>query len=268
MNSTYKHLVSLALSLFFFTFSAQSAEIKISCADIKSGICWENLIEISGEIKPGDLEKLKEVIADGQKKSVALRPKTILINSRGGDLAEALKMAELIKPLYYETRVAYDGYCASSCLFVWLSGAPRRGYSADTIKMVKKTSHPKLWPKSINGMIGLHRPYFRNPQEPDPRQQSIMVSIRKILEDSNFPRYLIDIMMSRPSNDVYWLLADDFIEVGEYSPDIEELLINKCGYFRARPENIASRGIEEQLRIVGCAQNIIDNLQKKAHSRI
>ena len=39
-------------------------------------------------------------------------------------------------------------------------------------------------------------------------------------------------MMSRPSNDIYWLTEADLREIGEYPPEIEEFLIQKCGYNR------------------------------------
>ena len=35
-------------------------------------------------------------------------------------------------------------------------------------------------------------------------------------------------MMSRASNDIYWITKDDFNEIGEVPPDMEELYISKC----------------------------------------
>jgi len=46
-----------------------------------------------------------------------------------------------------------------------------------------------------------------------------MRAVRDRLENELIPRRLIDIMMSRPSNDIYWLTADDLLELGDYAPE-------------------------------------------------
>jgi hypothetical protein len=46
------------------------------------------------------------------------------------------------------------------------------------------------------------------------------------------PQYLIDEMMGRPSNDIYWLGERDLNLLNEFSAGDEEALISKCGYIR------------------------------------
>ena len=53
------------------------------------------------------------------------------------------------------------------------------------------------------------------------------------------PRRLIDIMMTRPSSDIYWLKGDDLKQLGQFSPEIEEYFIQKCGYDRNWQEKLA-----------------------------
>lgn len=48
------------------------------------------------------------------------------------------------------------------------------------------------------------------------------------------PRRLIDLMMSHPSNDIYWMTTADLNEITEYTPEREELYIAKCNFDRRR----------------------------------
>ena len=49
------------------------------------------------------------------------------------------------------------------------------------------------------------------------------------LEANLIPRRLIDEMMSRPSNDIYWLSNDDLYELSKSPPALEQLYLSKCG---------------------------------------
>jgi len=59
-----------------------------------------------------------------------------------------------------------------------------------------------------------------------------MRQVQNYLESQMVSRRLIDLLMSRPSNDIYWMTDDDFEELGEYRPEVEEFLIKRCGYVR------------------------------------
>ncbi|MDI1298804.1 hypothetical protein [Methylotenera sp.] len=59
-----------------------------------------------------------------------------------------------------------------------------------------------------------------------------MRKVRDYLDYNLVPRKLTDAMMSRPSNDAYWLTYDDLADLGTYSPALEEELISKCNYDR------------------------------------
>ena len=92
-----------------------------------------------------------------------------------------------------------------------------------------------------------------------------MRRVQSYLEAQMVPRRLIDLMMSRPSNDVYWLNSKDFQKFGEYRPDVEEFLINKCGYIRATDSAMA-RGLtgEQMFKAMACSNNYLDEVRAKA----
>ena len=69
--------------------------------------------------------------------------------------------------------------------------------------------------------------------------QSTLQNISSYLSNANVPQRLIDLMMSRPSNDIYWMTDDDIEQLGAYSPGLEELLISRCGYSRNLMSDIA-----------------------------
>jgi hypothetical protein len=75
-------------------------------------------VVITGEIEANDYA----VFVD----TVLPETKTVYLNSPGGHLAPALKIAIMVKEREYETVVENDGVCASACGVIWLSGKLRR----------------------------------------------------------------------------------------------------------------------------------------------
>jgi len=210
-------------------------------------------ISVVGRITKGDADKLKNVIHT-QKYGIA----AISLDSPGGDVAEAIQMAEITKPLYVMMRVAPGKYCASACLFVWLAGTPRVATAHESVQRLTKSG---LTPA---GTLGLHRPYLQNFDSVSNKQSEVMRQVQIYLEAQMVPRRLVDLMMSRPSNDVYWLNSNDVQEFGEYRPEVEEFLINKCGYIRATDSAMA-RGLtgEQMLTAMACSNNYLDEVRAK-----
>jgi hypothetical protein len=75
-------------------------------------------VVITGEIEANDYA----VFVD----TVLPETKTVYLNSPGGHLAPALKIAIMVKERDYETVVENYGVCASACAVIWLSGNLRR----------------------------------------------------------------------------------------------------------------------------------------------
>jgi len=210
-------------------------------------------ISVVGIITKGDANKLKNVMRT-QKYGIA----SISLDSPGGDVAEAIQMAEMTKPLYVIVRVAPGKFCASACLFLWLAGSPRYATGQERVQRSIKSG------LNVSGTLGLHRPYLQNFDSVSNKQSEVMKQVQLYLEAEMVPRRLIDLMMSRPSNDIYWLNSKDFQEFGEYRPEVEEFLINKCGYIRATDSAMA-RGLtaEQMLTAMTCSNNYLDEVRAK-----
>lgn len=176
-------------------------------------------IVLSGEIKSGDYKKLEVMylrpIRGPQDLPVAFwMTAPIHLDSKGGNVDEALKMAELINKL--SRTVVVNEICASSCSLLFMAGASRH---------VGET-----------GRIGLHRIYF-NPEY----YQNISISKAKHLYEKNeelfkqrmlkygLPQSLFERMMRTSSDSIYWLSKSDIDSVGMWPPYMEERLIAKCG---------------------------------------
>lgn len=257
----------LLFSLFIgaLCFSAQAAEIR------KGPLLGRDLLTIfiSGEIVPGDSEKLNLLL-----KSTPLKLYyKIALDSPGGNVAEAIKMADILKPLYFQIEVPKDKACASACFVIWLAGSPRMGNSIESIKYTEKShSQVKKMTGAIGdspakGIVGVHRPYFGKNSNPSKDQVKLMSSLATYLDSQMIPRRIIDLMMSRASNDIYWLEDRDFEEIGMYSPEVEEFLISKCGYVSLKSHHVNDRERLEKIfdsKIRKCVDDVVTDLHDKS----
>lgn len=182
-----------------------------------------NELALTGSIVQGDAGKLSKRIRNSTEKEF-----WITVDSPGGDIEESIKMAEILKSLYPSIKVSRRGICASSCFFIWLSGTPRYAFSPETAQALDEAGNSF-------GVVGLHRPYFKPTEKPDERQQKLMSMIRRYLELESVPGRIIDAMMARPSNDIYWLTDEDIEELGKYRPSVEEFLVAQCNMERKNP---------------------------------
>lgn len=189
-----------------FCCPARAAEVSLTAASAST-----QFLEISGVIEQGDARKVAAAIAGA--KLIA----SVQLSSPGGDVVEAVEIGELVRAARLDTGVAKLSYCASACFFIWMNGATRFA-----------SSDPR-----ILGRVGLHRPYLAatgNDDEHLSTQLALQRAVGKYLEDRMIPRRLVDLMMSRPSNMVYWMTDADIAEMGSSPPDLEELYIARCGW--------------------------------------
>lgn len=197
-----------ALVLAIFSLSAEAADI---AADKKA-------IHFNGVIQSGDAKLLKKML---DKNEISV----INLNSPGGDVSESILIANLIERYRITTQVLSGGNCISACFFIFIAG---NGRNAVGIDLSGYTGLPL-------GFVGVHRPYMYKPDGRIPTksyQTEIMRKVMGYLDYQMVPRRLTDIMMSRPSNDVYWLTSVDIEQLGAYPPALEELYISRCGYDR------------------------------------
>jgi hypothetical protein len=212
-------------------------------------------IALTGEIVKGDAEHLAETIA--KIPPIAgkfyLLPETLMLNSEGGDVNEALKIASLTKALYLNTAIAPDGYgvCASSCFFVFIAGQERWASGVDQLR--------NEGVRGNMGPIGVHRPYFKMVKGgPDSaqKQENLMRAVSVYLNEERVPQSIIETMMSRASNDIYWLQSKDLQLLGKYKAGYEEELVAKCGFNTKKIDQMnAKEWIESSKQgVLACAR--------------
>jgi hypothetical protein len=179
---------------------------------------------LSGEIQKGDAEKLANVLVLSHPFGTQL-----YLDSPGGDVEESLQIAALVKALHVNTVVAGGGTCASACFFIFLAGDSHVAPGTGDGRLVR----------SSFGYLGLHRPHLKlgpakegGSKDAEARQHDVMQKISTYLRNEDVPQRLIDLMMSRSSNEIYWMTQDDIDQLGSFSPSLEELLISRCGYSR------------------------------------
>ena len=232
MSSSYNSLFNLArrwaLKLPFIVVLTAASWGSGNAADISaSGGKFAGSVAIKGQIVAGDAKKLSELLANN------IFTVQVFLDSPGGDVVEATRMAEVIRVLRLSTRVGYassksaspapgsnKAICASACFFIWLAGSSRAASDA-------------LDPRLEEGRVGLHRPFLINPKNTEESlasQSNVVQSVTAYLDGNMVPRRLIDLMMSRPSNNIYWLSNADIEEIGRIRPDLEELYIARCGH--------------------------------------
>ena len=171
---------------------------------------------ISGEIIPGDSDRLLSKILDDRNRFLAQNQ--ILLASDGGDVAEALKIAKLLKSLY--TRVVVVpliGRCVSACFFIFAAATQRE----------------------VDGerLIGINRPYrvAADGAAVPPADMVIaaggdLTPVRAFMRENAVPGYLVDEMLRHASDDAYWLSADDEKNLGYRSPSFDRYLRIKCAW--------------------------------------
>ncbi len=81
----------------------------------------EDKVSAIGTIDPGASDRLEAFLEDNNKQIGE-----IVLHSPGGSVADALLMAQAIRDAGISTRVAADGYCASSCPLLLAGGLYRR----------------------------------------------------------------------------------------------------------------------------------------------
>jgi hypothetical protein len=186
---------------------------------------------VSGEIVPGDYDRLLSKILDDPNRFLA--ENKIILASDGGDVAEALKIAKLVKSLFSEVIVGpLTGRCASACFFIYAAANQR------------ETDGERL--------IGINRPYLVDSETISPRSSSpppssppaasasptdaaaaenrALSKVRAFLQENAVPSYLVDEMFRRVSDEVYWLSEDDQKNLGYKSPAFKQYLRAECAW--------------------------------------
>lgn len=175
------------------------------------------MVYLRGEFLPGDYEKFAhEIIRVNDSAGGAL----IHLNSSGGNLFEAKKVGTLIRDLGYHVYIEDDGVCASACFVVYALAMSR---------------------SALSGKVAIHRPYFSSKFYEDMSLSEALEThrfaidqFRSILTEAGVPSDIVDLAVSRSSDDIHILSNEELARIGISPPWVEELLIAQCGYMAAQ----------------------------------
>ncbi len=218
---------------------------------------------ISGTIQRGDYSRFLSFIRRDPK-AFFIGVSYIYLSSPGGDLAEALKIGEVLKGTFAD--IITDKPCISACFFMFLSGATHVA--------------------GLN-VLGVHRPYFDpvyfselTPPQAEAQHNRLLAQSRKFLEANSVPQYLIEAMFTKSSNEVYWLNLEDIDRLGERPAWYEELIIARCNwdkrrdkanrYLLDRPETDPDRRryVAELRQLGACSGEIVFDERRRFITRL
>jgi hypothetical protein len=203
------------VAIIFFAVSSWAAGMDFSwvITPATSSTSEGHVLKMSGEINVGDYERFRSFVRKNLDTYKSNR--FVDLSSNGGNVAEALKIAAVLRLMYPSISVT-DGKCASSCFFLYLSGASRYA----------KTS----------SLLGVHRAYFDpkyfaglRPEQARKKQNELTTIMNSILDDNGVPQSLKDKMNQTASTDIYWLTDRDVSALGLHPMWYEEYMIAKCG---------------------------------------
>lgn len=198
---------------------------------------------ISGEITPGDSDRLLSRILGDEDRFLAQNK--VLLASDGGDVAEALKIAKLLKSLDTEVIIAPStGRCVSACFFIY-AAASRRATDGERL-------------------IGINRPFIDSAASPLPEgataaaESDALARVRAFLRENDVPGYLVEEMFRRASDDLYWLSARDEANLGYQSAAFGKILAVQCGWEDKMAGEVyaGKRPIEELKQMLSCRERV------------
>ena len=182
-------------------------------------------VHIDGEIRTGDAERVASLIS-GMKRVVSFD-----VKSPGGNVEEALRISSLIDVTNARFYIKKGELCMSACFFMFIAGKHRYATPFFGEEGQSPTSEERA---RGHGYVGIHRPHLASKQETKAvsadKQEALMQVSREYLRKRQVPQYLVDEMMGRASNQIYWLREKDLDLLGDYSSGYEEVLIKECGY--------------------------------------
>ena len=173
-------------------------------------------IAISGPIEHGDYKKLVTII-DSNAMSYSRYMNGILqLNSPGGDVSEAYRIAILVNESFAQTGVMKGATCASACFIIWAGGVQRL----------------------LGGSLGLHRVSMASANVDVKRRAKVLLptaqTVEAFLIKVGIPRRLIDKgNETSPKNlfvvDTEWLIREGLWHTLQGDPSYLDVVEARCG---------------------------------------
>ena len=161
---------------------------------------------IAGEIEVGDFDKVHRELQSAH---------TVLIDSAGGNVVEAMRIGRLLRRYHIRTFVPPDGECLSACFLIWVAGVQRQSYEE----------------------IGIHRPYFESEYfarlsaaEARSVYAEVLGMVEPYLAQMGAPTNIVDQMTKTRSTEIMTIKVGELEElIGEFEPSFNEWVIAQCG---------------------------------------
>jgi hypothetical protein len=149
------------------------------------------IIAVTGELADGDADGLEARIKAANDRGQIVS--AVRLDSPGGSLAEAIKLADLIRRAKLPTLVAAGSRCASACFIVFAAG-------------IEKFA-------SYDASIGVHGVSDESGHE-TARTEAATISMARIANAFGVPTRIIGQMVVTPARDISWLSPDDLRSMG------------------------------------------------------
>jgi len=169
---------------------------------------------LDGKIKQGDFAAILKTL---KKKDF---PREININSKGGNVYEAIKIGIYFRSMF--ARIISSRQCYSACFIIWSGGYDRSA-----------------------SLIGLHRPTFESKyfsslsaKQASESYKEVEIKIRNYLSKMDISTEVADLMFSVDSINMHLIDAVDLNKyITRYPYALNEWFIAKCGSLSAKEES-------------------------------
>jgi hypothetical protein len=184
-------------------------------------------LELKGALSSGAADQLEEVLAS------APNAQLVVLDSDGGRIFEALRMAELIRARGLDTRV--EQHCASACTLILLAGKDRSAHRF--------------------AQIGFHQPDFPGLSEDEKR--AIINDNRGDYTKAGIGPEFLDRALSTPPAEMWYPTHAEMVEAGVLTS--EEFTVGSSQFDRQRLGELLSR-MERETNAAG--GQMIDELTR------
>lgn len=174
-------------------------------------------LAISGVIRSGDRIRMLTFLYS-QPSNSKINSDVVYLDSSGGDVEEALLIAERLKAHLADTNVEDGALCFSACTIIWASGAQRS--------------------LSDSASLGFHRLTLREKEldirksqaKTDPEAQKVTAFFKSV----GIPALVIEKMNETPPTDIYrvdndWMFEHKLGLAMSYRPDFLDVAEKQCG---------------------------------------
>jgi hypothetical protein len=207
---------------------------------------------LSGEILPGDYDRLLDRIAEDPQRF--LDENRLVLASSDGNAAEAIKIAKLVRSLYTKVSVGpLTGRCVGACFLIF----------AAAVEHVTDGSN----------LLGVHRPGLAGSEwtalsttEAALREDGLQAPVHDFLVENEVPAELVDRSFDHLPTDAYYLSESDETTLGSKSPAFRKYLAKNCDWNDSFERTVwqGERPADDLRKLAACRARVTQPEAKKA----